>query len=241
QPFFWNYFLETPSIDLGNEKFCLPDPFSFTESSWNQIKDLTFKDGKGTSLQELLSFSFEDYLESELLPLISPNSFKRLANVQNPSSGEDKRADFLIETSSSYIVLECKISIMPADTSAYFQADKLAVLWCRIHGAYEQISRTVKALNLHDKPIIPLILTFYDSIAASAVFEEIAKETDYCYRMGLSMPPVIHSLHEFEHWIADRSLDNWSESMLLKWNSSNFVEPDDKGHNYEHLKNISIL
>lgn len=241
QPLFYNCFLETPFVDLGNEKFCLPDPFSFTESCWNQIRGLAFKDSNRKNLEQLLSRSFEDYLESELLPLISPNSFERIAEVRNPTSSKDKRADFLIKTSSSYIVLECKSSIMSADTSAYFQVGKLADLWCRIHSAFEQISITVKALNLHDKPIIPLILTFYDSIAASTMFEEIVKRTDYCSQMGLSMPPIVYSLHEFEHWISDRSLNNWSESILSKQNACTPVKPDNKGHNYEHLKDVSIL
>ncbi|MEH1798427.1 MAG: hypothetical protein V7L13_04520 [Nostoc sp.] len=32
QPLFYNYFLEVPFIKLNNERFCLPDPFSFSES-----------------------------------------------------------------------------------------------------------------------------------------------------------------------------------------------------------------
>ncbi len=159
------------------------------------------------------------------------NSFKRIPEVKNPQSNKDKRADFLIETSNSYIVVECKSSVMSSDTSAYFQADKLADLWCRIHSAFEQISSTVEALNLHDKPVIPLIITFYDSIAASTVFEEMVKQTDYCSRMGLNMPPIVYSLHELEHWISDRSLNNWSELILLKQNANCSVKPDNKGHN----------
>jgi hypothetical protein len=241
QPFFYNFFLESPFVDLNNEKFCLPDPFSFTESCWNQVRDITFKESNRKDLEQLLSRSFEDYLESQLLPLISPNSFERIAEVQSPTSREDKRADFLIKTSNSYIVLECKTSIMSADTSAYFQADKLADLWCRIHSASEQIGTTVKALELYDKPVIPLILTFYDSIAASTVFGEMIKKTNYCSHLGLNMPPIVYSLHEFEHWISDRSLDNWSELILSTQNSCPPVKPDNKGHNYEHLKNISIF
>ncbi|WP_180975366.1 hypothetical protein [Fischerella thermalis] len=130
---------------------------------------------------------------------------------------------------------------MHSDTSAYFQADKLADLWCRIHSALEQIVITVEALNLRDKPVIPLILTFYDSIAASTVFEEIVKQTNYCFLMRLNMPPIVYSLHEFEHWISDRSLDNWSELILAKQNAHSPVMPDNRGHNYGHLNDISIL
>ncbi len=241
QPFFFNNFLETPFIELNNEKFCLPDPFSFTESCWNQIRSLIFKNNNRKRLEQLLSCAFEDYLENVLLPVISPNSFERIAEVKNPNSNKDKRADFLIDTPSSYIVLECKSSVMSSDTSAYFQADKVAELWCRIHSAFEQISITVQALNLTDKPVIPLIMTFYDSIAASSVLEEMIKQTNYCSRMGVNMPPVVHSLHEFEHWISDRSLNNWAELTLLKQNSHSSIKPDNKGHNYKHLNSISIL
>ena len=59
--------------------------------------------------------------------------------------------------------------------------------------------------------------------------------------MGLNMPPVVHSLHEFEHWISDRSINNWSELILSKQNAYPPVKPDNKGHNYEHLNDISIL
>ncbi|WP_375467627.1 hypothetical protein [uncultured Nostoc sp.] len=241
QPLFYNYFLEVPFIKLNDERFCLPDPFSFSESCWNQIRGLVFEDSIRKRLEGLLSRSFEDYLENTLIPFIIPNSFKRIPEVKKSTSSKDKRADFLIETSSSYIVLECKSSIMSADTSAYFHADKLADVWCRIHSAFEQIGNTVEALKLYDKPVIPLILTFYDSIAASTVFEEMVKQTDYCSRMGLNIPPIVHSLHEFEHWISERSLNNWAESILSKQNASSPIQRDNKGHNYGHLKNISIL
>ncbi|GAX35771.1 hypothetical protein [Nodularia sp. NIES-3585] len=241
QPLFYNFFLEVPFIELEHEKFCLPDPLSFTESCWNQIRGLVFNDNNRKKLEKLLSCSFEDYIENTLLPFIIPNSFERIPEVENPTSSRDKRADFLIKTPSSYIVLECKSSVMSADTSAYFQADKLADLWCRIHYAFEQIGITVEALNLHDKPVIPLIVTFYDSVAASTVFEEMVKKTDYCSRMGLNMPPIVQSLHEFEHWISNRSLNNWAELILSKQNASSPIKPDNKGHNYGHLNNIKIL
>ena len=238
QPFFYNHFLETPIIKLDQENFCLPDPVSFTESCWNQVRSLVFSESNRKELEKLLSRSFENYLKHTLLPLIAPKSFEKISEVKNSSSREDKRADFLIETSNSYIVLECKCSIMSADTSAYFQADKLADLWCRIHSASEQIGATVKALNLCDKPVIPLILTFYDSLAASSVFEKMIKQTNYCSRMSLNMPPILRSLHEFEHQIYNRSLNNWTELILSEQNN---VQPDNKGHNYEHLSDISIL
>jgi len=241
QPLFYNYLLEIPFIELNNEKYCLPDPFSFTESCWNQVKGLVFNSNNRKKLEELLSRAFEDYLENVLFPFICPKSFARIPEVKNSISRKDKRADFLITTTNSYIVVECKSSVMSSDTSAYFQADKLADLWCRIHCAFEQIAITVEALNLHDKPVIPLIITFYDSIAASTVFEEMVKQTDYCSRMGLNIPPVVYSLHEFEHWISDRSLNNWSELILAKQNFDSPVMPDNKGHNYEHLKDIHIL
>jgi len=241
QPLFYNHFLEIPFIKLNQEEFCLPDPFSFTESCWNQVRGLASRDSYGEKLKHLLSRAFEDYLENVLFPFICPTFFERISEVKNPSSSKDKRADFLIGTPNSYIVIECKICVMHSDTSAYFQADKLADLWCRIHSAFEQISITVEALNLYDKPVIPLILTFYDSIAASTVFEEMLKQTDYCSRMRLNMPPIVYSLHEFEHWICDRSLNNWSELILAKQNAHPPVKPDNKGHNYEHLNDISIL
>ncbi|GBE90652.1 hypothetical protein [Nostoc cycadae] len=233
QPLFYNYLLEIPFIELNNEKFCLPDPFSFTESCWNQIKSIVVNHNR--------SRAFEDYLENVLFPFICPKYFEKIPEVKNSISCKDKRADFLITTQNSYIVVECKSSVMSSDTSAYFQADKLADLWCRIHSALEQIAITVEALNLKDKPVIPLIMTFYDSIAASTVFGEMVKQTDYCSLMGLNIPPVVYSLHEFEHWISDRSLNNWSESILAKQNALSPVLPDNKGHNYEHLNDIHIL
>jgi hypothetical protein len=193
------------------------------------------------STDQSLSSSFESYLENILLPFICGSSFERITEVKSPNSNQDKRADFIISTPRSYIVLECKNSVMSADTSACFHADKLADLWCRIHSAYEQIGMTVKALKLDDKPVIPLILTFYDSIAASTVFEQMLKQTDYCSLMGLSMPPIVRSLHEFEHWISDRSINNWSELILANQNNNPSVEPDNKGHRYGHLSNINIL
>jgi len=238
QPFLYNYFLEFPLINLDNEKFCLPDPISFIESCWNQIGEIIFK--SGSIRREVLSSVFEDYIESVLLPFIAPHSFKRISEVTNPNSNKDKRADFLIETSSSYIVLECKNSIMCADTSAYYQPDKMADIYYRIHFAIEQISVTVDALKLHDKPVIPLVLTFYDSIAAANVFQEMIRATDYCSCLGLNVIPVVYSLHEFEHWISNRSLDNWVELILAKQTGDPPIQPDNKGHNYGHLSNISF-
>lgn len=241
QPLFYNHLLEIPFVELSDKEFCLPDPFSFTESCWNQVRNLVSKDDYGKKLGQLLSHAFEDYLENVLFPFICPSSFERIPEVKNPNSSKDKRADFLVKTQKAYVLIECKSCVMHSDTSAYFQADKLADLWCRIHSALEQIAITVEALNLRDKPIIPLILTFYDSIAASTVFEEIVKQTNYCSLMRLNMPPIVYSLHEFEHWISDRSLDNWSELILAKQNAHSPVMPDNRGHNYGHLNDISIL
>lgn len=242
QPFFYNQFLEIPFVGLSDKNFCLPDPLSFAESCWNQVRKIIYKDNDHRKkLGQALSRAFEDYLERVLLPVVCPSSFERIPEVKNPSSNKDKRADFLVETQKSYVLIECKSCVMHSDTSAYFQADKIADLWCRIHCALEQISMTVKARNLCDRPVIPLILTFYDSIAASTIFEEVLKRTDYCSRMELSMPPIVYSLHEFEHWISNRSLDNWSELILAIQGTRPFVVPDNKGHKYEHLKNISIL
>jgi hypothetical protein len=241
QPFFSNQFLETPFIDLGNREFCLPDPFSFTESCWNQVRDLFFKEKNNKERGKGFSDLFEGYLENVLFPWICPNCFQKIPQVKNPVNSKDKRADFLITLPSSYIVLECKNSIMSPDTSGYFHPNKLAELWCRIHSAFEQIAATVKALNLYDKPVIPVIMTFYDSIASSSVFEEMIRETDYCSHLGLNMPPIVHSLHQFEHWLSDRSFNNWAELVLQKHNISSPVKPDNKGHNYEHLNDVSIF
>jgi hypothetical protein len=241
QPFLYNHFLEVPFIKLNDNEFCLPDPLSFTESCWNQTRNIISSVCGNRSTDQSLSSSFESYLENILLPFICGSSFERITEVKSPNSNQDKRADFIISTPRSYIVLECKNSVMSADTSACFHADKLADLWCRIHSAYEQIGMTVKALKLDDKPVIPLILTFYDSIAASTVFEQMLKQTDYCSLMGLSMPPIVRSLHEFEHWISDRSINNWSELILANQNNNPSVEPDNKGHRYGHLSNINIL
>jgi len=235
QSFLYNYFLEFPLIALGNEKFCLPDPISFIESCWNQITKLI---PQNSNIKNDFGKVFEQYIESVLLPSIAPNSFEKIDEVTNPNSSQDKRADFQINTTNAYILLECKSSLMSADTSAYFDVDKLADLWYRIHSAVEQISGTIKALKLCDKPIIPLVLTFYDSIDAALVFQEMLKETDYCSRMSLNMPPVVYSLHEFEHWISDRSLDNWVDLILSKQNNTSPTQSDNQGHNYRHLSDI---
>jgi len=240
QPFFYNHFLESPFVELKDEEFCLPDPFSFTESCWNGVMRLAIKSSH-KEVEHLLSRAFEDYLENILFPFICAGSFEKIPIVKNSNSGKDKRADFLIKTNVSYILVECKNSVMSTATSAYFKADKLADVWCRIHSAFEQIGRTAEALNLYDKPVIPLVLTFYDSIAASVVFEEMVKQTSYCSYMKLNMLPVVYSLHEFEHWISHRSRDNWSELILSKQTNASSVQPDNKGHSYGHLDNISIL
>ncbi len=235
RPFFYNQFLETPLIKLEHENFCLPDPISLTESCWNQVKNVILKSKENDEKKagHLLGKLFETYLETIPLPVISPesNSFCKIKEENHR-----KRADFLIKTSSAYILLECKNSVMSADTSSYFQADKLGNLWSRIHIGVEQISATAKDLNLKDKPVIPVVITFYDSIAAAEVFQEMIKKTDYCSRLGLDMPPIVYSLHQFEHWLSDRSLNNWVELILAQQKGS-CVPADNKGHNYKHLDN----
>jgi len=229
-PFFYNSFLDYPFIDLGQDKYCLPDACSLMESSWNIIC-------KHLPSNKILDQAFEQYLANVLLPIIAPNCFEKIREVENPQSSHDKRADFLITLPNVYIIIECKNSLMSSDTSVYFDPKGLASLWVRIHGATEQISSTIKALKLKDKPVIPLILTFYDALLASNVFESIVKSTDYCDHLNLSMPPIVRSLHEFEHWIYDRSLENWAESMLPKQSNSS-IKPDNQGHNYRHLKDF---
>lgn len=235
QPFFYNQLLETPFIRLSNEEYCLPDPFSFTESCWNQIGKIVFSNENHKRVGNWLSDSFEDYLENTLFPVIASNCFEKI-----PESNIEKRADFLISLPNSYIVVECKNALMSADTSAYLDPEGVTEMWCRIHGAAEQIASTVKALNLIDKPVIPLIITFHDSIATSSVFEEMIKNTNYLDSLGFNMPPIVRSLHELEHQLSNRSLNNWAELVLQKQNASS-PPPDDKGHNYSHLNDISII
>ncbi|MCE2698795.1 MAG: hypothetical protein PX483_07780 [Nostocales cyanobacterium LE14-WE4] len=241
QPFFYNFLLDTPFIQLDEYKFYLPDPFSLTESCWNQIEYLILKHWNQRELANLLSDTFEHYLESVLFPYIASSSFERISEVSNPQNSSDKRADFIIRLSNSYILVECKNSTMFLDTSTYFHPEGIAELWCRIHMASQQIASTIKALNLKDKPVIPLIMTFYDNIVASEIFEAIIQQTDYCSSMGFTIPPIVRSLHEFEHWTSDRSLNNWAESILQKHNTNSFIKADNKGHNYQHLDNISII
>jgi hypothetical protein len=233
--------LDTPFIQLDEYRFCLPDPFSLTESCWNQIDSLIQKHWNKRESGNILSKSFEDYLENVLFPYIAPTSFERIYEVPNPQKSSDKRADFIIRLSNSYILVECKNSTMFLDASTYFHPEGIAELWCRIHMASQQIASTIKALNLNDKPVIPLIMTFYDNIVSSEIFEAIIKQTDYCSSMGFTIPPIVRSLHEFEHWTSDRSLNNWAESILQKHNTNSFIKADNKGHNYQHLDNISII
>ncbi len=244
QPFFYNHFLEKPFVRLSDKDFWLPDPLSLAESCWNQVRSLASSNFNASELSHMLSKAFEDYLENTLLPIFSPLSFTRIPEILNPSSRQDKRCDFLIETSESYILVECKTCVMGPETGAYFQADKVADLWCRIHSALEQVASTVEAYNLRDKPVIPLVLTFYDCIDASIVFGEAVRQTDYCTRMKIGIPPIVYSIHEFEHWTHDRSLDNWSRLKLADRDSpssSLSVKPDNRGHDYRHLDSIPIL
>jgi hypothetical protein len=244
QPFFYNHLLAKPFIRLTDQAYWLPDPLSLAESCWNQVRVLAVNGFAASELSHILSKSFEDYLEQVLLPILSPSSFERIQEIRNPNSRQDKRCDFLIKTRESYILVECKTCVMGPETGTYFQADKVADLWCRIHSALEQVASTVEAFGLRDKPVIPLILTFYDSIDASIMFSETAKQTDYCARMGLGIPPIVYSIHEFEHWTHDRSLDNWSELKLAERDSSAssfLVKPDNRGHGYMHLNSALIL
>jgi hypothetical protein len=237
KPFSYNFFLEKPFIELSKGQFYLPDPLSLTESCWNQIESLVLKNWTEKERGKILSSSFEEYLEKVLLPFIA-QSFNKIPEVENSKDPSDKRADFLIELSQFYIVLECKNSLMSLDTSKYFDPEGIAELWCRTHLAVEQIAATVKALDIKDKPVIPLVLTFYDSIASSAT--AMIKNSDYCGRMDLKIPPIVYSLHEFEHRIFNRSFDNWAELILQTHNNPN-VEPDNQGHNYQHLEDIQLL
>ena len=239
KPFFYNFFLEKPLVEFSQDKFYLPDPFSFIESCWNQIESLVLKNWTEKERGKILSSSFEEYLEKVLLPFIA-QSFNKIPEVENSKDPSDKRADFLIELSQFYIVLECKNSLMSLDTSKYFDPEGIAELWCRTHLAVEQIAATVKALDIKDKPVIPLVLTFYDSIASSALLTAMIKNSDYCGRMDLKIPPIVYSLHEFEHKIVNRSLDNWAELILQTHNNPD-VEPDNQGHNYQHLEDIQLL
>jgi hypothetical protein len=241
QPFFQNLFLQYPLIHLERDRYCFPDPFSFTESFWNQIQRLYLGGMDEKKVSHILSQAFEEYLNMTFLPLITESFFQKIQEVKNPQSQKDKRADFLVSLPSCYIIIECKNSLMSLQTSSHFAPKGLADLWCRIHSASEQISATIKALDLQDKPVIPLIITFYDSLLASSLFEQMAFKTDYCSSLGFSIPPIVRSLHEFEHWLSDRSLNNWAELILQQQtNSSISIKPDNQGHGYRHLNSLNF-
>jgi hypothetical protein len=123
----------------------------------------------------------------------------------------------------------------------------------RFHEATEQISATVRAYNLKDKPVIPLVLSFYDAIRPSQMFEFMIEETNYCSELGLTMPPVIRSLHEFEYFTENRSLENWAELIICQAKQPRFVPPDERGqpqphpvprdnrgHEYKHLADYKL-
>ena len=235
QPFVRNSFLDFPLIAVSPTETCLPDPFSLTESCWNQISQLGFSDCSQKAKGNLISSAFEDYLEEVLFPLVGAIRFERIPRVDN-----DKRADFFLETQHTYIIIECKNSVMSADMSAYFQADKIAELWYRIHIASDQISKTVAALDFKDKPTIPVVLTIYEGIAASEVFRGMMEKTEYCSLMGFSIPPIVLSIHEFEHQLSDRSIDNWAQLTIAKKENS-FIAADGRGHGYKHLEDLPLF
>ncbi len=185
-----------------------------------------------------------------LLPHIAPEGFQKLDEIDLDHTAT-KRADFLISLPSAYIIIECKVSLMSPNVSTSFEPEGVAKLYLKFHNAIEQISATVKVLKLIDKPVIPLVLSFFDAITASITFECMVKETNYCLALGLTIPPIIHSLHEFEHWTCNRSLENWAqlkmlqakEPCLVSQNKQELfqlpaIQPDDKGHNYEHIKKV---
>ena len=235
QPFFLNSFLDFPLIRLSSAEVCLPDPFSFTESCWNQIDRFSLSYRSRKSRGQLISSAFENYLETVLLPSLVVDRFEKIERDE-----DYKRADFYIETQNFYVVIECKNSVMALDTGAYFQADKIADLWYRTHIASEQISKTVKALNLSDKPTIPLVLTLYEGMAASEMFSVVAKKTDYCAQMELPIPPIVLSIHEFEQQTSGRSIDNWAQLAIAREENSS-VTADNNGHSYSHLDDIPLF
>lgn len=261
QVFLNNTLLNTPFVRLEHQKYCLPDPISLTESCWNQIYVHVLSQFKPNrnKREAILGKAFEIYLENILLPKIAANAFKKISEVKNSKKNNseklpNKRADFYIELSEVYIIIECKSCLMSANDSVYFDPQGLAKLYTRLHQAVEQISATIEALNLKNKPVIPLILSFYDALAASQVFEFLAKETNYCLELGLTISPIVRSLHEFEHWTSNRSLENWAKLTLLKNQEPRFVPPnsqepmysslvlpDNKGHQYEHLTDVKIF
>lgn len=102
------------------------------------------------------------------------------------------------------------------------------------------MSKTVTALGFNNKPTIPVVLTIYEGMAASEVFGDMLDKTDYCSRMGFSTPPIVLSIHEFEHQLRDRSIDNWAQLTIAKKQKLS-VAADDKGHGYRHLENIPLF
>ena len=69
----------------------------------------------------------------------------------------------------------------------------------------------------------------------------MAFKTDYCSSLGFSIPPIVRSLHEFEHWLSDRSLNNWAELIIQQQtNSSISIKPDNQGHGYRHLNSLNF-
>jgi hypothetical protein len=121
---------------------------------------------------------------------------------------------------------------MSPDTSACFHPEGLANFYMRFHEATEQISATVRAYNLKDKPVIPLVLSFYDAIRPSQMFEFMI---------------------EFEHFTENRSLENWAELIICQAKQPRFVPPDERGqpqphpvprdnrgHEYKHLADYKL-
>lgn len=240
-PFLENTFLDTPFIQLPKENYLLPDPISLTESCWNQIEERILGSKKIKAPDELLGEAFEAYVCNTLLPaLCTESSFHKIPEVSSAQGRKDKRADFLIETESFYIIIECKKSIMSSKVSAYFPANELAISWCRIHHAVEQISATIEGIGLLGKPIVPVIITFYDSMAASAVYREMLKSTEY-YKKQFSTAPLIYGIHEFEHETSKQSLESWAKNILAKETSFLGISSDKKGHEYSHFSDIEII
>lgn len=69
----------------------------------------------------------------------------------------------------------------------------------------------------------------------------MALKTDYCSSLSFSIPPIVRSLHELEHWLSDRSLNNWAELILhQQTNSPIVIKPDNQGHGYKHLNSLKF-
>jgi hypothetical protein len=195
----------------------------------------------GKDLLVELGDAMETYLEKYLPEIRSEYLVTRV------SRSSERSADFIVETKSHIMIIECKKTIGTALSRTMASPEGQVKVWEKITGALEQCAETASRLKgSKGKPIICFILTDDKVTAEAPIYNYISERSGLFRKMKIEYAEIM-SVNDFElifsgndaDLACQESINNWkhfrSQTYINTFTPLAYSDKIQKSQKFDHL------